>query len=554
MVDIQLDSIEFEDVSPLIDVTEDLSEGDDDEVEDSPLKELYTGQTFISFEVLEQSLKRYSTKRGFNTKIVRVEKEDGVYARKTYKCRHGNKYEPKKKLDPTENRERESVCIECGFLLNASYRKRANLVYINKFIEEHNHPLSDSELLQQFAPSLRKITTDVKEEIKFFVQECHLGATVLKRILRKKFPDQEIYQQDLYNMIHKFKIDAQIKNDAVLLYEHLVKLQQEDSNWYFGVDFEGIDNRLSKIFWMSPDQKNLWTRFHDVVLNDNTCKTNKYSMPLSVFIVIDSDQRSRIVATAIVSDETVSTYEWILKETMLATGNLQPVVIFTDGDPAMQVAISTQYSETIVRHCAFHIRQNLIKKVKKKLHDKWDTFVADFYVLRNSLVVSDFDHRWEELMNKYPEIKGYCERVLYPTKECWAYAFTKRTFSANTHSTQRVESINRIIKLEANSGNTLYELQAGIELRLKDEAKYAKLQEFRNMNPTTGLPNISNTIFKGVDNMCKKYLMPNSLALQQKQILESLLYRVLLQENVIETNLVNLFFFVFSLFVLLLYD
>src|SRR5581483_6695805 len=452
-------------------VTEDLSEGDDDEVEDSPLKELYTGQTFISFEVLEQSLKRYSTKRGFNTKIVRVEKEDGVYARKTYKCHHRNKYEPKKKLDPTENRERESVCIKCGFLLNASYRKRANLVYINKFIEEHNHPLSDSELLQQFAPSLRKITTDVKEEIKFFVQECHLGATVLKRILRKKFPDQEIYQQDLYNMIHKFKIDAQIKNDAVLLYEHLVKLQQEDSNWYFGVDFEGIDNRLSKIFWMSPDQKNLWTRFHDVVLNDNTCKTNKYSMPLSVFIVIDSDQRSRIVATAIVSDETVSTYEWILKETMLATGNLQPVVIFTDGDPAMQVAISTQYSETIVRHCAFHIRQNLIKKVKKKLHDKWDTFVADFYVLRNSLVVSDFDHCWEELMNKYPEIKGYCERVLYPTKECWAYAFTKRTFSANTHSTQCVESINRIIKLEANSGNTLYELQAGIELRLKDEAK-----------------------------------------------------------------------------------
>src|SRR5581483_1521531 len=113
MVDIQLDSIEFEDVSPLIYVTEDLSEGDDDEVEDSPLKELYTAQTFISFEVLEQSLKRYSTKRGFNTKIVRVEKEDGVYARKTYKCHHRNKYEPKKKLDPTENRERESVCIKC---------------------------------------------------------------------------------------------------------------------------------------------------------------------------------------------------------------------------------------------------------------------------------------------------------------------------------------------------------------------------------------------------------------------------------------------------------
>ncbi|CAG8779164.1 35573_t:CDS:2, partial [Racocetra persica] len=88
------------------------------------------------------------------------------------------------------------------------------------------------------------------------------------------------------------------------------------------------------------------------------------------------------------------------------------------------------------------------------------------------------------LMNKYPEIQGYCDRVLYPTKECWAYAFTKQKFSANTHSTQQVKSINHVIKLEANSGNFLCQLQARIELQLKDEAKYASLQKFRNMNPT----------------------------------------------------------------------
>ncbi|CAB4472739.1 unnamed protein product [Rhizophagus irregularis] len=91
-------------------------------------------------------------------------------------------------------------------------------------------------------------------------------------------------------------------------------------------------------------------------------------------IIIDSDQRSRIVATAIVCDETVSTYEWILEQTMRATGGLQPVTVFTDADPAMQIAISNQYPKTIVRHFAFHIHQNLVKKIKKKLNDKWDTF------------------------------------------------------------------------------------------------------------------------------------------------------------------------------------
>ncbi|PKC73438.1 hypothetical protein RhiirA1_451144, partial [Rhizophagus irregularis] len=113
-------------------------------------------------------------------------------------------------------------------------------------------------------------------------------------------------------------------------------------------------------------------------------------------------------------------------------------------------------------------------------------------------------------MNKYPEVQSYFERVLYLTKECWAYAFTKCTFSANTHSTQRVESMNRVIKLEANSGSSLCQLHTGIELRLKDEVKYAKLQEFCNINPLAGLPHVSNTIFKDINDDSRNVIQQKS--------------------------------------------
>ncbi|CAB5360432.1 unnamed protein product [Rhizophagus irregularis] len=352
----------------------------EDEPEDSPLKEIYSGQTFTSFEILEQSLKRYASQKGFEIRVVRSEKEANVWARKTYKCHHGGKYIPKKKVDPTQTRNRESIRIECGFLVNASYRKCQNLVFVNKFVSEHNHELQNGIDLQEFSPLLRKIPDNIVEEIQFYVQECHLGATVLKRILRKKYPDHDIYNQDLYNMICRFKANIQIKNDAAALVEYLVKLHAENPEWYFKVDFE------------------------------------------------------------------------------------------------------------------------------------------------------NFEHRWTDLINHYPEVQEYCERVLYPTKTCWAYAFTKRSFSANTHSTQRVESMNRVIKLEANSGNSLCQLHSGIELRLKDEAKYARWQEFCNMNPTTGMPRVSDTIFRNVDEICKKYLTPNSLALQRKQMVESLLYRTWIKE------------------------
>lgn len=125
---------------------------------------------------------------------------------------------------------------------------------------------------------------------------------------------------------------------------------------------------------------------------------------------------------------------------MLITDNLQLVILFTDADLVMQVAINIQYPKTITRYCIFHIHQNLVKRIKKKLYKKWKEFISKFYTLRNSLIISDFDCHWKDLMNKY------------------LYAFTKQSFFANIHSTQHVKSINQIIKLKANSSNTLFEL------------------------------------------------------------------------------------------------
>ncbi|CAG8636487.1 8429_t:CDS:2, partial [Racocetra fulgida] len=206
---------------------------EDDESEDSIVKEIYSGQTFISFEILEQCLKRYANRTGFEIRTIRSEKEEGNWSRKTYKCHHGGKYKAKKKVDPTQNRDKESVRIECEFTVNASYCRSENLVFVNKFVSQHNHDLQNQDSLQEFSPALRKIPGQIMDEIQFYVQEYHIGATVLKKILRKKYPNQDIHSQDLYNAIHKFKTDAQVKNDAAALFEHLVQLLPRVSNTIF---------------------------------------------------------------------------------------------------------------------------------------------------------------------------------------------------------------------------------------------------------------------------------------------------------------------------------
>src|ERR1043165_10159068 len=97
---------------------------------------------------------------------------------------------------------------------------------------------------------------------------------------------------------------------------------------------------------MKLSQIKLWQKFHNVAINDNTSQTNKYRMYLSLTIIVDNHARSCMVATAIVSDETKETYQWILECLLSATDNLAPNILFTDADLAMVSAIHETLSST----------------------------------------------------------------------------------------------------------------------------------------------------------------------------------------------------------------
>src|SRR6185437_14217805 len=104
---------------------------------------------------------------------------------------------------------------------------------------------------------------------------------------------------------------------------------------------------------MSPEQIALWLEYHDVILNDNTAKINRYQMPLSLFLIIDNNTKSRLVAQSLVSDETVESYKWILECTKSVTMT-EPIVFITDTDPAIDAALVQIYKTAYPIHCIFH--------------------------------------------------------------------------------------------------------------------------------------------------------------------------------------------------------
>jgi hypothetical protein len=147
-------------------------------------------------------------------------------------------------------------------------------------------------------------------------------------------------------------------------------------------------------------------------------------MILCVLISIDNHNRSRLVATAIVSDETKDTFSWLFSSLSKATGGLIPKLLFTDADPAMIAAVNSTWTTTKHHFCLFHIRKNLKKNFLGKYGgEKWKKIFAAFYCARNSRVKSIFEEKWNALLQDYADASSYLQRQLYPYREAWVLCY-----------------------------------------------------------------------------------------------------------------------------------
>ena len=93
-------------------------------------------------------------------------------------------------------------------------------------------------------------------------------------------------------------------------------------------------------------------------------------MALNLFIGIDNNYKTRVLAQVLTKYEIQADYSQILQCILKATDNLSPIVLFTDSDSGMIVTIQIMYPE--IRHllCIYHIFKNVKKKAKSKLYDE----------------------------------------------------------------------------------------------------------------------------------------------------------------------------------------
>jgi len=134
-------------------------------------------------------------------------------------------------------------------------------------------------------------------------------------------------------------------------------------------------------------------------------------MALSLFVAIDNNYKTRIVAQALTKYENQADFIWILQCTLQATNNLPPKVLFTDSDPAIIAAIQAVYPQTRHLLCIYHLLENVKKKAKSKLRgEAASSFVTDFYAMRNSYNEEQFDMNYQEMLTESEPCRPYLEK------------------------------------------------------------------------------------------------------------------------------------------------
>ena len=398
-----------------------------------------------------------------------------------FTCSRGGTSYTKKHSDPEKHRAATSKRINCPCRIIARSPVRiAPCWHTTTINTAHNHDLNTEA--SEFSRAATHLTAEERAKIASY--QGRFGTKEVIFLLNQDWSDRTYNNRTVCNAIQAARNAARPSDfsEAAELCSLLQELARGNKDWFVSIELDS-KGRLKRIFWMTPSQRTLYGRYHDVVLNDNTFKTNRFNMPFNVFVVVDTDGKNRVVACSLTSAEKTEDYAWILQQLLAANDDNHPHVIIVDEDLAMEAACYEVIPRTTRLNCIWHLgHQNLNTNLHGAMGSAWEQFISAFWKTRNAITQDVFERKWQETVTVFadgkPAAQSYLQRI-YDRREHWAWPWVGTKFTAGMQSTQRVESVNANIKKLVHGKTSLPDLFRSIERILSDEAKTTRFLQFR---------------------------------------------------------------------------
>ncbi|RIB01589.1 hypothetical protein C2G38_2230365 [Gigaspora rosea] len=198
------------------------------------------GKIFGSWDEIDGFISFYAKSQNFVSVIRGSEYSNGICKSRRYACEHQG-------YNGTNN---------TGIAEN----QRQTILKINSVCLDHNdHQIKDET--NKFALKYRTFSEDMLNDIKFWTEIGNINMRTQYQMLVKQYPDVFFLPQDLSNVIQSFKQQNHVECKAATLLNDFLERKSKDNRWIINWKIDPANNSLTSLFWISPDQYDLYIRY-----------------------------------------------------------------------------------------------------------------------------------------------------------------------------------------------------------------------------------------------------------------------------------------------------
>ncbi|KAL6132368.1 hypothetical protein ACLB2K_070739 [Fragaria x ananassa] len=431
----------------------------------SVVEEPHDAMEFDSHEAAYDYYKAYAKSVGFGTAKLssRRSRASKEFIDAKFSCiRYGNKQQSDDAINP-----RPSPKIGCKASMHVKRRQNGNW-YVYSFVKEHNHELLPAQA--HFFRSHRDADPHKNNDVRMRRRKNVNSVSSLF----SAYQNVDCLESYLRNQHDKGRSLSLESGDAQLLLECFMRMQEENPKFYYAVDLNE-EHRLRNVFWVDAKGMEDYTNFSDVVFFDTTYFTNKYKLPLVLFIGVNHHIQPTLMGCALIADETVYTFVWLMQTWLIAMGEQAPRVILSDQNDAIKAAIGAVLPGT--RHCfsMWHILEKMHGQLE--FLSMWlDTFMAKFNeCIFKSWSEEQFEKRWWKLIDEFNLRDIECIQSLYRDRTHWVPTFMRDISFAGLSPTSRSTSLNssfdKYFQVETSVPEFMERYRVILEDRYEEEAK-----------------------------------------------------------------------------------
>ncbi|XP_010277289.1 PREDICTED: protein FAR1-RELATED SEQUENCE 4-like [Nelumbo nucifera] len=396
----------------------------------------YVGMEFDCEEATYYFYNEYAKRVGFGIRkrFVRRSKIDNEVIGRTYVCsREGEKVQRK-----TDN-PRPTTRLGCKAMMKVKRCFSGKWVVIN-FFEQHNHELNP-KCIRCFQ-SHRKTGERKNNVIRNWRSQIlmpNIVATVTQQA--GGLENLQFTEKGWRNYFEGEHRESLSVGDAQTISDFFMHMQILNPGFFYAMELDE-EQHLRNVFWADYRSRVAYAHFGDVVTFDTMYLTNKYTLKLAPFMGVNHHGQYVLLGCALVTDETKSSFLWVLKTWLTAMQGKPPNAIITDQDEALTAAIGVVFPEVRHRFCLWHIMRKVPEKLDAVCKENPGFMYKFEKCIYDSLTVDEFERRWKKLIEANNLNEHEWLQTLYEDRKQWVPVYLKDTFFAGMSASQRNETLS----------------------------------------------------------------------------------------------------------------